>query len=359
MNPSEMPTGSGSGPLFIIGMWRSGTSLFYRLLNQHPQIALMYEGDLPLLRPLFSRKGSKRDWLKRWEFWNSALSRHEIQTDRIPTEVPDLRSGAMAVWSQYAGEAIMGEKSPDYYDSLQEVAREFPNARFIILWRDPADICRSMIRARSGSTFFSKPGILHRALIGYSRMRREQLALQTQGVALHEVQYEELVQDPVKVMTGVSGFLGIPFDPRMASLRGADRSAIYEASHHNQVRGEEIVSSREAAEVLPAELKNKIARYVAFWQEQSRGAWPRFPKPGSSASRIPGGVEFLRDEILFRALRLLDQFTVFVYCYAPIGLLEMHRARKNRRLQAEESLRSSAVTTQAERLAQPSKVKGL
>ena len=44
-----------SGPLFVIGMWRSGTSLLYSLLNQHPQIALLYEGDLPLLRPLFSR----------------------------------------------------------------------------------------------------------------------------------------------------------------------------------------------------------------------------------------------------------------------------------------------------------------
>jgi hypothetical protein len=215
------------------------------------------------LRPLFSRKGSKRDWLKRWEFWNSALSRHNIRTDRIPAEVPDLRTGAMAVWSQYAGDAIMGEKSPDYYDSLQEVAREFPNARFIILWRDPADICRSMIRARAGSTFFSKPGILHRALIGYSRMRREQLALQAQGVALHEVQYEELVQNPVKVMTGVSEFLGIPFDPRMASLRGADRSAIYVASHHNQVRVMWPIGRNSPAGPGRAS-RNRAARLPAF-----------------------------------------------------------------------------------------------
>ncbi len=40
------------GPLFVVGMWRSGTSLLYALLNQHPQIGLMYESDFALLSPL-------------------------------------------------------------------------------------------------------------------------------------------------------------------------------------------------------------------------------------------------------------------------------------------------------------------
>ncbi|PYX45967.1 MAG: hypothetical protein DMG79_17915 [Acidobacteria bacterium] len=30
-----------AGPLFVVGMWRSGTSLLYALLNQHPEIGLM------------------------------------------------------------------------------------------------------------------------------------------------------------------------------------------------------------------------------------------------------------------------------------------------------------------------------
>src|ERR1700675_4733274 len=80
------------GPLFVVGMWRSGTSLLYALLNQHPQIALMYEGDLPLMWPLFLGGKAKSDWPERWEFWNSSVSRHQLQRGKIPSQLPGLRS---------------------------------------------------------------------------------------------------------------------------------------------------------------------------------------------------------------------------------------------------------------------------
>ena len=250
---------AASGPLFVVGMWRSGTSLLYSLLNQHPQIALLYEGDLPLLRPLFSRKGSMKDWLARWEFWNSALSRHRIPADRIPAMVPDLPTGAMAVWKEYAGSAtIFGEKSPDYFDSLQRLAREFPGARFIILWRNPADICRSIIRARKGSSFFSKPGIAHRAMLGSHKLKQECDALLSQGIPVHQIQYEKMVQDSAKVMTGVCQFLAIHFDPKMVSLEGSDRSAIHEGSHHEigQARGDIVLHEARGSFTAALEAKN-------------------------------------------------------------------------------------------------------
>ncbi len=332
---SYMSNTAESGPLFVIGMWRSGTSLLYTLLNQHPQIALMYEGDLPLLRPLFSRKGSKKDWLARWEFWNSVLSRHHIRTDKIPTIVPDLPTGAMAVWKEYAGPAaVFGEKSPDYFDSLQMLAREFSGARFIIIWRNPADICRSIIRARKGSSFFSKPGIAHRAILGCHKLKQECDALLAQKIPVHQIQYEEMVQNSTRVMTGVCDFLGIPFDPRMCSLHGSDRSAIYEGSHHELVKQEEILASTKRQEVLPPRRKRKIDRYVSYWKKQYGGTWPQYPESQPSASGYPGAAQRFLDDLLFRSLRILDGFTAFVYCYAPIGWLDRYRSFKRRRYQS-------------------------
>src|ERR1700685_110141 len=71
------------GPLFVVGMWRSGTSLLFALLNKHPQVALMYEGDLSILRPLFWTRRPEGKWLDRWEFWNLAPQRHNLDRNRI------------------------------------------------------------------------------------------------------------------------------------------------------------------------------------------------------------------------------------------------------------------------------------
>ena len=331
---------SGSGPLFVVGLWRSGTSLLYSLLNQHSQIALLYEGDLFLLRSLF-RPGNQGDWRGRWEFWNSALSRHSIDINKIPAAVPDFPTAAMAVWKEYAASAaIMGEKSPDYYDCMQTLAREFPGARFIVIWRDLADTCRSMVRARTGSTFFSKPGLLHRAIVGYHKMKLECDALDRQGVSPHKIQYEELIQDPTRVMQGICEFLGLEFESRMASLQGSDRSAIYQGSHHEGVKGEEILSRRKDDEVLPPHVKSKIERYVSYWHARYAGSWPRYPQPGNSLARHPSSLERVGDEILFRGLRAVDSFTQLVYCYAPYRALEKYRAAKSRRFRDAESVKA-------------------
>src|ERR1700737_195615 len=50
-------------PLFVVGVARSGTSLLYALLNQHPQIAILFEGSLPFLRTLFRVPWARSDWL--------------------------------------------------------------------------------------------------------------------------------------------------------------------------------------------------------------------------------------------------------------------------------------------------------
>ena len=319
-----------SGPIFVVGIWRSGTSLLYTLLNQHPQIALTYESDLFLLRSLFNGGKSKSDWLERWEFWNNGLTRHNIDISKLPARAPSYRAAATEVWKQYSGkkdDGLYGDKSPNYFDLMQSLAREFPNARFIVIWRDLADTCRSIVKAAEGSSFFSKRGITHRAIIGYRRMKRECDALARRGVQLHQIQYEEMVQSPEAVMQGICWFLQIPFDSRMASLSGADRSAIYEAPQHAGVKSEKIGLQEKPVATLPAELSGKIARYVAYWKKESNGAWPLYPQSGGDAP--PAGLlERAGDETYYRALRALDRFTAFVYCYAPIGVLRRYRSAK-------------------------------
>jgi len=202
-----------SGPLFVVGMWRSGTSLLYALLNQHPEIGLMYEDDLALLWPLFIGGKARRDWLARWNFWNSALQRHKIDVSRLPA-TPSLRAALEFVYKS-AGVGIWGAKSPNYYDSMPDLTRTFPNAHFIVIWRDLAGICSSITRAGQQPSWFARAGIIHRTILGYHQMKLGCERLVAAGLEVHEIHFEDLVADPSGTMKGICQFLQIPFDPRM------------------------------------------------------------------------------------------------------------------------------------------------
>lgn len=318
------------GPLFVVGMWRSGTSLFYALLNQHPQIALMYEGDLPLLWPLFLGRMAKSDWPERWEFWNSAPMRHDVSLSKLPRNASTLEEAATAGWKEYAGDAIYGCKSPNYFDMLPGLAKKFPNGRFIIIWRNPTDICRSVMRASKGDSFFSKRGMVLRALRGYEELKKGFDTLVAKGAAVHAVQYEELINDPDETMSGVCRFLGVEFDRRMVSLRDADRSAIYDAAHHEGVNSERVGPTKAKPESLPAEVREKIARYVAAWHRKYDGAWPAVPQGEDVKLSSSFAVEKFFDNILYRTYRALDWMIVFIYCFAPLALLRKYRASRGR-----------------------------
>ncbi|HET6178191.1 MAG TPA: sulfotransferase [Candidatus Sulfotelmatobacter sp.] len=343
-NPA--PQSAFKGPLFVVGMWRSGTSLLYALLNQHPNIALMYEGDLPLLWPLFLGGKAKSDWLERWEFWNGALSRHQIARGRIPADISSLSAAVELAYRQHAGEAIWGCKSPSYYDAMTHLAQQFPKARFVVIYRNPADICRSIVRAGRKASWFSRSGMPLRALLGYREMKKQTDHLLSAGAQVHTLQYEELVSEPERELRRICEFLEIPFEPRMTSLADAKRSAIYEADHHAMVKSTQIRPLGPREEVLPAALLQKILRNTHLWRKQSGGTWPLYCEPLAADAQIPGWLEQFTDSLLYRAYRAFDRAIVPIYCFAPLALLRMYRGMKTRGKEAskqEEPLRSTGA----------------
>src|SRR5579863_4980682 len=235
------------GPLFIVATWRSGSSLLYALLNKHPQVALTFEADLWLVRSVFRKPAGYCDWATRCEFWDHGLTRHGIIANDLPRGVADYPTAFTAMHKAYAvrkGAVIWGDKSPNYYDSLPALARLFPQARFIIQWRDPAASVNAIARAaQSGAPYFQQRGARLRGLIGYQVLKRGVDCLVSLGRPVCQVTYEELTRDTAKVMQEVCRFLEIPYRDELANLRDADRSAIFEGTHHSLVRGDKIVGT--------------------------------------------------------------------------------------------------------------------
>lgn len=327
-------------PLFVIGMFRSGTSLLYALLNQHPQIALMYEGDLPHLQALFWIPRDTTRWLRRWEFWNTALGRHKFDTTVIPDGIRDLNNAVRAVYTEYAkqkkGAPVWGCKSPTYHDEVTLLSRTFPNARFIIIWRDLRHICRSILDAAETSPFFNRRGMTLRAIIGFHDLKKQCDALIQRGGRVFQLDYEELVRDPASHMKAICAFLEVPYDERMSNLRGADRSAISDLRHHSLVKGEKIQETRNGADGIPVSLRDKIERYVKMWREQYHGSWPAYPKTFESAPRNPSLFERFTDSVAYNFLQFTHHAAPVIFSFVPMKVWGKYRryiaARRIRRL---------------------------
>jgi hypothetical protein len=168
-----------------------------------------------------------------------------------------------------------------------------------------------------------------RALLGYRRMKQEADQLLRRGAAIFQLQYDDLVREPETALSAICEFIGVPFDPKMTSLEGADRSAVYKGEHHSMVKSSNIVANRERPEVLSPELKSKIERYVVYWRKQSCGKWPvnAAVREGTTPA---AWFERTVDRVRHRTLRTSDLMVPFAYSLVPVSLWQKYRQMKSK-----------------------------
>jgi hypothetical protein len=319
-----------NGPLFVVGMFRSGTSLLYALLNQHPQIALMYEGDLAHLQALFWVPRDTTRWLRRWEFWNGALARHKFDASGVPDGIRDLRTAMRAVYGEYArhkkaSALIWGCKSPTYSDEVTRLSRLFPDARFVIIWRDLRHICRSILDAAETSPFFNRRGMVLRAILGYEELKTQCDAVIRAGGHVYQLNYEDLVKDTTGSMKAICEFLELPYDPRMSNLRQSDRTAISNFRHHSLVKGEEIVANRNGSERIPEALRDKIERYSYMWRQEYANQWPAYPQSFESNPSKPSLWERFSDRITYNVVKFIHHLAPVIFSFVPLNFWRRYR----------------------------------
>lgn len=322
-----------SGPVFISGVWRSGTSLLYALLNKHPQVGLFYEGDLPLLRPMFHFRHTRKNWLEKWEYWNAAVSRHSLDSFRAPTSISSLAEAAEAAGREYCakkGARVWGCKSPSYYDCLVGLARDFPSARFVIIWRDPEEICRSITNAAASSRWFASAGMQHRAIKACEMLDEQCHELVARDIPVHQIHYKELVGNTAEIMRGICRFLDLPFVSAVTCLEGADRSSVFPGAHHSRVNGANILSVGERGRALPSGIERKVRGYKALWKAEKGEQWLLCRYLGEISKIKPSIMQRAIDNCVFFLLRMKDASGPLAYSITPLRLWRLYRAVKYR-----------------------------
>lgn len=269
-----------SQPVFLIGFFRSGTSLLHTLLNQHPQIALMYECNVWDFPDFLSRKRFRHNWLERLEFLNQALSRHRLifggsQRGLEAVQTPEQ---LYRTFTESKGPAFWGEKAPLYCVRLKQLAHRHPGCSFVLLWRNPVEVYRSIVRAGRKASYFRRRGILSRLIFYHEQMLQQAAELSRANVRICHVTYDGLIDDTEKTCRKICQFLGIEFYEGMLDLANADLSALYPGPHHDHLRHGIIERQRFAGEpekIAPA-VEKKLGRFGARWN-RLQSEWTGVP----------------------------------------------------------------------------------
>src|SRR5690348_14463333 len=324
---------SCSSPVFVVGVLRSGTSLLYALLNLHPQVALMYECDVWDFPEAFCGIRFKRDWLQRQEFYNQALSRHRLIFGGRVRGLDGVRApeDLYRVFSEGKDKPVFGEKSPFYCAHLRRLVRRYPGCRVILLWRDPIEIYRSVVRAGRKERFFRRRGILSRLVFYREQMIRQTAALERAGVPLCHVTYDELTEDTEETCRRICRFLGIEFDEKMLDLASADLSAVFPGPEHNHLRSgrierQQFADETEIEQIDPAAMR-RLQRFDARWR-RLQSPWLGDQAAGGAESE-PSVGERLYCKIAGKFFQAVDGGKRALFEFLPLAWLRTYRQTKN------------------------------
>jgi hypothetical protein len=311
-------------PVFVVGIIRSGTSLLYSLLNQHPDIALMYECDIWDFPRMFSGMRFQRNWLERQEFYNSALSRHRLSVgdlDKVRTPADLYQSfnrGKRAI--------VWGEKSPFYCTRLLALARRFPGCSFILLWRDPVEICQTIKGAGRRSRFFRRAGMLSRLIYHQEQLITQAARIGCGGARVHHLTYGDLTENTEAACRAICDFLGVEFDRRMLDLTDADFSAVYPDPPHEYLRRGIIERRRDAREALKPTALNTLRRFQTRWHRLA-GEWLNHA-PEPTAAPEPSVLERFYYRTTGRLFTAWDDCKRWLFEFLPLPWLRTYRQVK-------------------------------
>ena len=219
-----------TGPIFIVGMPRSGTKLLRSLLNNHSNLAFPPSEThvLPYWVNNWEKYGNLMDFNKFQIFYNEVEKNsffnymREQNSQYISAKdwyksceggsVAEVFEALVRLSSNSSQGMIWGEKSPSYIKHIPLLKIIYPNAKIIHIVRDVRDYClsinhawgKNMIRAAQrwqDDTFSASSEI---KILGNSGC---------------EIRFEDLLSAPLATVNDICDFLEIDFEKSMLEIK--------------------------------------------------------------------------------------------------------------------------------------------
>jgi hypothetical protein len=230
-----------SGPVFIVGAPRSGTTMLQYRLRNHPRISLP-TGESHFIVPLCQKQNeygdlSRLENIRRVLQFMHARRRNFLETDlhgmkfeveslasELHTEgrntMPAVISGLFEKNARGEGKARWGDKTPYYVMHISKLLAWFPDAQFIHLIRDGRDVALSLFGRKHDFCVYNA---YFAAEHWESHVERgHELGRHLQPNQYMELRYEDLLTQPELAMKTVCAFLGEAYSAELFEVAAVD-----------------------------------------------------------------------------------------------------------------------------------------
>lgn len=244
LSPSEVYTDAQPDPVFLIGFPRSGTTLLDQVLDSHPDAAVMDER--PPLADVHERitrleEASNQAFVQLDEEQRRVA--RKFYFDRVKRFVPN-----------FEGKLFI-DKNPLGTSKVRIIKLLFPQARIVFALRHPCDVVLSCFMQRfTLNIAMSNFHTLRGAVTAYESVMGLWLKSdQGLGLPVHNIRYEDVVQDFETEIRGLLRFLNLPWHKRVAAFH-----------EHAQTRHVRTASSAQVTEPLYATAVARWRRYNKY-----------------------------------------------------------------------------------------------
>jgi hypothetical protein len=218
-------------PVFV-GSGRSGTTLLRTIFDAHPDLAMAHEpqftGTVARKQKTLNRGGFDLGRFVETIYKNSNYRRMNLSRDDVeaalsadpPDNLPDAVRAVFSLWAQGQGKPLYGDKTPGYIIQIPQLARLFPEARFVNVIRDGRNVALSYLERPWGPSTIAEGALYWRSRVSRGRRAGKELG----PTRYAEVRYEDLVADTEAEVRRICAFLDLSWKPEMLRYHeSADR----------------------------------------------------------------------------------------------------------------------------------------